>query len=247
MEKTVVVLFGLLLLCVACVQKQGSDGGSDPGITSSDSLTPDTLDKVRCNTEQELLYEDAGFSSYTEDRVRAAGVISFQLEANDRLTIYNLDSASFGEVVMNEDGSYFTLNLPRKVVARWMIPQDDFSSFNFDAEPPDSAGDYLEIYVNSGKRLVKRTEVKYTFSTWTEYLQSSRVELKSCNLLKDTAGKPIAFSKDQVFEVTEVNGDLIHVRSSKECVSDGAAYRDMEGWLRWKSGNDLLINFTTCN
>jgi hypothetical protein len=216
-------------------------------MTSSDALSLSATGSVSCKPERELLYEDAGFSSFTEDRIRAAGILSFESQPKDKLSIYDLDSADFGEIVRNEDGSYFTLNLPQEIVARWMVPQDEFSTFNFDAEPVDSSGEYLEIYLNGGKRLVKKSGLVYTFSTWTEYIMARNVKLKSCNLLKNAAGKSITFSKDQIFEVIGVKGDLIQLKSSKACVPDGIEYREMEGWLKWRSGDDLVVNFTTCN
>ncbi|TCD00529.1 hypothetical protein [Pedobacter psychroterrae] len=220
------LLIVLCLLGASCVQKPRADD---------------------CKSGQELVYENAGFSSYTEDRIRAAGVVTFQLELNGMLTIYDLDTAVFGEVVRNEDGSYFTVNLPQKIVARWIVPQDDFSSFHFDAEAVDSSSDYLEIYVNSAKRLVKKDQVTYTFSPWTEYLKSSSIKLKACNLLKNADGESLASSKDQIFEVLAVKGDLIQIKSSKECLPDGTSFRELEGWLKWKSGDDLLIDFASCD
>jgi len=114
--------------------------------------------------EKGLLYENQNFSSYIDEVKRGAGVISFTLEVNDRLDIWNLDDTKFGEIVMNEDLTYFTLNLPKKVIARKLIPENDFAAFEFDAEKPDADAKYLFIYVNKEKRKVAKKEVHFSFA-----------------------------------------------------------------------------------
>jgi len=114
--------------------------------------------------EKGLLYENQNFSSYIDEVKRGAGVISFTLEVNDRLDIWNLDDTKFGEIVMNEDLTYFTLNLPKKVIARKLIPENDFAAFEFDAEKPGTDAKYLFIYVNKEKRKVAKKEVHFSFT-----------------------------------------------------------------------------------
>ena len=116
--------------------------------------------------EKGLLYENQNFASYIDEVKRGAGVISFTLEVNDRLDIWNLDDTKFGEIVMNEDLTYFTLNLPKKVIARKLIPENDFAAFEFDAEKPEPDAKYLFIYVNKEKRKVEKKGVHFAFTAW---------------------------------------------------------------------------------
>lgn len=116
--------------------------------------------------EKGLLYENQNFSSYIDEVKRGAGVISFTLEVNDRLDIWNLDDTKFGEIVMNKDLTYFTLNLPKKVVARKLIPENDFAAFDFDAETPIQGEKYVFIYANKEKRKVERKSLKFSFTAW---------------------------------------------------------------------------------
>ncbi|SDD98775.1 hypothetical protein SAMN04488024_11014 [Pedobacter soli] len=116
--------------------------------------------------EKGLLYENQNFSSYIDEVKRGAGVISFTLEVNDRLDIWNLDDTKFGEIVMNEDLTYFTLNLPKKVIARKLIPENDFAAFEFDAEKPEPDAKYLFIYVNREKRKVEKKGTHFAFTAW---------------------------------------------------------------------------------
>ncbi|WP_156131508.1 hypothetical protein [Pedobacter kyungheensis] len=116
--------------------------------------------------EKGLLYENQNFASYIDEVKRGAGVISFTLEVNDRLDIWNLDDTKFGEIVMNEDLTYFTLNLPKKVIARKLIPENDFAAFEFDAEKPEPDAKYLFIYVNKEKRKVEKKGTHFAFTAW---------------------------------------------------------------------------------
>lgn len=61
-----------------------------------------------CKAADTLLYSEEGvFSSYTEDKMRGVGVISFQFDINNRLDIYNLDGSKFGFLVYNADQTYY--------------------------------------------------------------------------------------------------------------------------------------------
>jgi hypothetical protein len=113
-----------------------------------------------------LLYEGKTFSSYIDSERRGAGVVSFTLDINDRLDIWNMDDTKFGDIVLNEDLTYFTLNMPRKIVAREVVPEHDFAAFDFDAEKVDTDKEYLIIYVNKEKRKVKKSDLKFNFTAW---------------------------------------------------------------------------------
>ncbi|WP_316812137.1 hypothetical protein [Pedobacter heparinus] len=67
---------------------------------------------------------------------------------------------------VNKHLTYFTLNMPKKVIARQVAPQYDFAAFDFDAEKVNTDKDYLIIYVNREKRKVKKSAVKFVFEPW---------------------------------------------------------------------------------
>ncbi|TKC12768.1 hypothetical protein FA048_03880 [Pedobacter polaris] len=240
MKIAVPAYIALLFLTTACSQHK---------LESNNSSNVELPTKVQqeCLPGEELVYRDDVLSTFTEDKIRGEGIVSFQMKINDRFTIYNQDDAVFGEMVLNEDGTYFTLNMPQKTIARRVTPQDDFASFDFDAETTIADKDYLIIYVNKEQRRVKKAELNYSLITWPDYLKNNNITLKACNLLRDKAHEPIAASIDQVFEVTAVKGDLINIKSSKECLPDGVAYKAIQGWVKWKSGDTLMIKFTACD
>jgi len=140
--------------------QQATEKPQKPATASSQASAP------KPRYEKGLLYENQNFSSYIDEEKRGAGVISFTLNVNERLDIWNMDDTKFGEIVMNEDLTYFTLNLPKKVIARKLIPENDFAAFEFDAEKPGSDAKYLFIYANKEKRKVEKKAVQFAFTAW---------------------------------------------------------------------------------
>ena len=221
--------------------------------TNENSATTAPSEKVvkaditACRERESVVWEGENFVSYTEDRMRGKGVISFTMDINDRLDILNDDDSNFGEIVLNEDLTFFTLTMPKKVIARKVITTYDFAAFDFDSEIVDTNQDYFIIYVNKEKRKVKKEGLKYAFSTWEQYIKKQSVRLKDCNLIADQQGNVNQKSKDQVFTVTEVKGDEIKITSSKDCLEEDKSFHAVNGILKWKSANVLLIDFAVCN
>ncbi len=220
--------------------------GNNSRVNPGSSASADVAISQKCNPETSLLFEDPGISVYTEDQIRGTSVVSFQFEINERLDIYNMDGSAFGFLVLNEDGGYYTLDMPHKTTARRIIPEQDFAAFDFDAEPLNTDLDFLLIYVNKEKRKVKKDQLKYTYQTWPEYLRNSVISLKPCNFLEAPDGTIIKKSIDQYFNVIAVKGDLIEIKSTKPCQAEDP-YLEMRGWVKWRAANCLLINFAVCN
>jgi len=202
---------------------------------------------IPCKESESLLFEGETFSSYTEDKIRGNGIVSFTMDINDRLTILNEDDSSFGEIVLNEDMTYFTLTMPKKIVARKVIANYDFASFDFDCENVNTDKDYLIIYINKQKKKIKKTDLKYTFLTWENYIKKQFVQLKACNLILYSNGNVNPKSKDLAFAVTEIKGDAIKIKSAKDCNGEDKPFYDIKGQVKWKSDDILLINFAVCN
>ncbi|MFA4868576.1 MAG: hypothetical protein WC623_10275 [Pedobacter sp.] len=112
-----------------------------------------------------LVYESPSFSSYTEKVKRGTGIISFYLDVNDRLDIWNMDNTKFGNIVLKKDLTYLTLNMPRKVIARKLVPEYEFAAFDFDAENLETDEKFIIIYINKAKRKVKKSGAKFVFAS----------------------------------------------------------------------------------
>lgn len=247
-------LVGLLLATafVACKKTSGDNSPSTSDtITNGSSNTASekivSTATTACQESEVLLWESESFGSYTEDKIRGTGVLSFTLDVNDRLDILNEDDSNFGEIVLNEDLTFFTLTMPKKVVARKLIATYDFATFDFDCENVATNRDYFIIYVNKEKRKVKKSDLKYTFSTWQDYIKKQSIKLKNCNLITDERGNVNQKSKDQFFTVDEIKGDEIKITSSKKCSGEESSFQSMSGNVKWKSGNVLLVDLAVCN
>jgi len=244
MKKNILTYFTIAFLVIACKdgsQNKTEDAGLNDTIVQASSEEIATQNIDDCKEGESLVFEGETLASYTEDRMRGQGVISFSMNINDRLTILNEDDTQFGEIVLNEDMTFFTLTMPKKIVARKVISNFDFAAFDFDAENTTADKEYLLIYVNKEKKKVKKTDLKFTFSTWEDYVKKETIKLKTCNLLPDAKGK------DVTFDVVEVKGDEIKIKSTKDCGGEDAPFENLKGNIKWKSGQTLLIDFAVCN
>lgn len=162
MKQLILLIPGILMVVISLT----SCNGSSRDTTSNDVAqeVPVTEEVSDIQKSDSLLYEGKTFSSYIDAQHRGTGVISFTLNVNDRLDIWNMDDTKFGDIVLNEDLTYFTLNMPKKIVARAVVPEYDFARFNFDAEDVDTDKDYLIIYVNKEKRKVRKSDLTFSFS-----------------------------------------------------------------------------------
>ena len=253
MKTAVMMCLALTVFATACTRNPRADDQSRGDTLARNShVSPDLPESsdvatsLACKPETSLLLEDAGISTYTEDRIRGSGVVSFQFEINERLDFTEMDGSPFGFFVLNEDGEYYTLDMPQKTIARRVIPEQDFASFDFDAEPVGTDPDFLLVYVNREKRKVKKDQLKYTYQTWPEYLRYSIISLKPCNLLKGNDGSTIKESLGQYFKVLGVKGELIEIKSTTACQPE-VPLLEMRGWVKWRAASSLLIDFAVCD
>lgn len=163
------------LCCVTMIMLYGCGNTIDKTATPTITEAAETKQKVPARevpatkvvrSTDSLLYQSPTFMSYVDGTKRGAGIVSFTLNVQDRLDILNMDNTKFGEIVLNQDLTYFTLNMPKKIIARKVIPEYDFAAFDFDVEKLETDKEYLIIYVNKEKRKVKKSELKFTFAPW---------------------------------------------------------------------------------
>ncbi|MCZ4222911.1 hypothetical protein [Pedobacter rhodius] len=173
---SILLLMGMLAACKGNSKKNSNLPDtltSLPNKTIVLKLDTSTGKKISTKTADELVYQDDTFATYSDSQKRGTGVISFDLDINDRLEIYNDDGSFFGRIVLNEDQTYYTLDMPQKTVARKVVPQFDAAAFVFDADEVNSDDDYLKIYVNGQLRKVKKAGIKYSYMKWDDYLRDN--------------------------------------------------------------------------
>jgi hypothetical protein len=245
MRKTILFIVSLALLN-ACTGTGKKTAGKADSTVTKDSLrslktTTVPVNNQKCEPGEKLIFEQ-DLKSYTEDKMRGSGVVSFEMDVNDRLDIFYPDGSTFGFMVCNEGGDFYTIDMPQKLVARRVMPSPDFTEIDFDAEAVETDKDYLIIYANKERLKVKKADVKFTFSKWEDYLRSQAITLKDCNLIEGAAQHP-----DMFFDVIEVDGDRIKVKSMQNCGGPGDEVKPLEGWLKWKKDGNLLVDFSYCD
>lgn len=192
-----------------------------------------------------LLYSDTSLTSYTENIMRGDGVVSLDIEPGNTIKMYTIDDMFFGEIKYTQDLN-FILKLPEEIVARKVIPNNDFIAFEFDALHPDIDKEHVFIYLNKTRLKVKKTDVNYDFSTWEEYIKYQVIELKPNNLLhveQENSNIIEPHSGGHVYKVTALNENIMHLASTVSGCCTHPAHESFEGWVRWKEDNILLVNF----
>jgi hypothetical protein len=247
MKNKVIFLLAVAIWLTSCEESKKQPPSSaislgNAAIPLSAQKQPKTT-KQECSAGEELIYDNNNFSTYTEDKIRGKGVVSFQLDVNDRLNIYNEDDSDFGYIVLNENLIFFTLQMPKKLVARKVIPEFDFAAFDFDAEEEHTNKEYLFIYANGGKKKVKKAEIKYSYKGWNEYIKDQTITPKPCNKLENAPEG----GQQLIFTVTTIDGDRIHIKSSPDCAGEDTAFQRAEGWIKWRKNDLLLVDLRNCN
>lgn len=242
MQNKMMVLLTMVICLASCNETK-----KQPRTTVVEPITKPVIKPEKaqkdCGREEQLLCTTDGFSSYTDNIIRGKGVVSFELSLNDRLDIYDEDDAVFGFIVLNEDMNFYTLEMPKKLVARKVITEYDLASFNFDAEEESTNKEYLIIYANGGKRKVKKTQLKYSYTSWNEYFKQQSVALKPCNQLKNLLNG----GQGLTFDVIAMDGDRIKIKSSRDCGGEDGIYRPAEGWVKWREKDMMLVDIKICN
>jgi len=71
--------------------------------TTNTMNRPITETTALTQNSDSLLFQSDTFSSYVDKTKRGVGIVSFSLNAHDRLDIFTMDDTKFGEIVLNED------------------------------------------------------------------------------------------------------------------------------------------------
>lgn len=231
--------------CKNTAEKTTSD--TTDFIVADTLTTPIVADfEKECEPKLTLVFDDDNIKSLTSDEIYGSGIILFDLLPGNKLSILNDDDSVYGELFAKEDLT-FESTLPKQVIARKLIATSDFATYTFDGDKIMADKDFVTIYINKTRKKVNKAQIKFDYKTWEDYLLTQTLHLKNCNLLRDVYKSPIPRSSDLNFNVLEVKGDSIRIRSSKDCLEDGVPFQNLAGWLRWKSRNKLLVDFTICN
>lgn len=129
----------------------------------------------------------------------------------------------------------------------WLVPESmwlDYGQFRFRCKT--KMGNCFEIYVSDTKTMWIQNQNFTEFKNWEEYLQTMFSVERSNKNEQNIYSRPfskseIIESKKDCFKVNEMKGEWIQVETADHCETK----RKISGWIKWKTGNDILINYFT--
>jgi len=181
-----------------------------------------------------------GITFYTENNMRGSGVIN--LSINKSTDILNIDKTPFGKILVNnENENIYDLKLPKVVISREIIPDSEHRIFSFDAEEPATDQDFLIIYINKQKKLIKKNNNNYAFISWENYIKKAFIQL--------TPEVPSTSKQELLYwyKVLKIKGDSMQIKSIPKTDCDYIEeYKNVTKWIQWKQNTCKLIKFNFC-
>lgn len=243
--KKVIFNFLIVIILISCSDKKTTNHNNVEKRNYSIKLVVDNNKEQLSNSclmdsLNMMTTEYGGIKFYTENELRGVGVV--QLSIDKDLEILNLDKTLYGSIKLkNNTEETFDIKLPKKVIAREIIPNTEYKIFCFDAEQPETDSDFLIIYINSEKRLVSKKDCKYKFHLWEAYIKTAFIHLTS---------KVENSSKEEqryYYEALKIKGDSMKVKSVKKTSCDYVEeYKEVTKWIKWKENSCKLIMFDFC-
>lgn len=188
-----------------------------------------------------LIYQDEKVSCYTDEIIRGSGVVEIQLIKNE-LTIFNLDDTVYEKITFKDD-SYFLENSLSEIIARKVILAMDFLSLEFDCKKFEEDDEFVYIFINKELMKIKNSNYKLNYYEWLDYLAGCYIKILSGNLLliQTEYGERYAHnSEDAIFRVKEIVDDKLFLKSTSTVCC--AAAEELEGVVKWREGDKLLVD-----
>lgn len=189
-----------------------------------------------------------------KDNISGLGILkinpNFFREDADTLSILNIDSTLFGKIHNPKPDIYFpeVFLLDGEVSnARAYFP--DYSILIFDAFPLENS--YYRIRINDSDKIIKHSEGTTIYEDWETHISNSYLTTKSSNpLMKSNSEKSDKLELEDrdykylSFKVVKVDGEWAKVQCLSECEGCPEDGSTVEGWLRWKIGEKLLVRIS---
>ncbi len=234
-NKTILTITFLLL--ISCKESNQINPEKNTKLVDSTNVSSQVKNETNANDlcSDKLIYgpDENGFQFYYDSITRGDGVVS--LEFNGVLRICNLDGTGYATIINTGDSSY-DLNFPNKeITARNLSPI--FNQFEFDAEKPSAANDFIKIYVNKEPKIIKKEGIDFGFSftTWNEYISTSDFQL--CN------------EPENLYQTVKIidNNTVLAKTINSDCGEQFISKDKSEKVLKWRDNNYLKIRQNVCN
>ncbi|GAA5084063.1 hypothetical protein GCM10023210_03440 [Chryseobacterium ginsengisoli] len=231
----IMLLVIVLISCKKVNKQEVKDENYKQNIGVTESINDCPIDSMKMK-----ISEFNGINFYSENTMRGKGVINISVDT--KIEILNLDKTIYGSISPSKNDLIpYDIHLPKNVVAREIIPDIEFRIFDFDAEQPDNASEFVIIYVNKEKKLLRKKNLQYTFSNWDKYIKSAFIQLDSdiINISKE--------EQKYWYKAIQINADSMLIKSVSKTDCDYIEdYKDISKWIKWKNGNCKLIKLNFC-
>ena len=203
------------------------------------SKSADLEDNCIIDSLESQTSEYDGINFYTENTLRGKGIAKISID--QKLKFLNLDKTVFGSISILEIKNTYEMKFPKTVIAREILVDKEFQVLSFDAELPETDNNFIIVYINKEKKLLKKEGLHYEFLTLEEYIKSSFI-----NLTENTDN----VSKEERmywYNVLEIKGDSMKIKSVNKSSCDYIEdYKDVTKWIKWRSDSCKLIKFNFC-
>jgi hypothetical protein len=185
------------------------------------------------------------------------GIVKIEFDTKTIIDFYKLptDKSHYKRIEFFDDKEIKTWNIKNLEVERtWLKPEllwVDYSQFNFRCK--SITNDWLELIVNNENGMtlwIKQTKAT-KYLTWEEYLKGMfgverREDYKQkIRMLPNDTSDEIKYEGRDCFEVKSLKGDWIEINSTDQCDEGDNKIKIDSGWIKWRDGDELMINYYT--
>ena len=183
------------------------------------------------------------------------GIGLVKIEFDDKTVIDFFDSPEFSNKLKTieffNDKSINSWNIKDLDIHKkeWLSPETlwlDYSQFSFRCKT--KIEDCYEIYVSDTKTMwIKATDYTH-FTTWETYLKEmfsiERLNPKEQEIYSRPYSKSaIIKATEECFKVKQLskNGEWIEIETANHCETE----EKITGWIQWRDGDKILIDYHT--
>lgn len=185
------------------------------------------------------------------------GIVKIEFDDKTAVDFYKspADKAYTKKIEFFDDKSINSWNIKNLEKEKaWLQPEVlwlDYSQFNFRCK--STKGDWFEVIVNNDNGLtywIKKNQTTKLL-TWESYLKDmfgvSRLDNKNQKIRKlpSDSAPEIKYDGTDCFQVKTLQGDWIEIFTGDDCDEYGSKTQIKSGWIKWRNGDKLLIEYYT--
>ena len=186
------------------------------------------------------------------------GIVSINFDNKPIVRFYKSpnDKKAVRTIEFFDDNSVKSLNIKNlETQKQWLKPELlslEYPAFNFRCK--SKANGWYEVIVNNrtGKTFWIKKQRFTKFLTWEAFLKSEFVVYRmsrykqAIRKLPSNVSTKIKYVGEDCFEVKSMKGEWIEIFTSDFCKSGYGENKKTilkSGWIKWKNGNTLLIDY----